>query len=53
MLLTGGTPRYLTARLIGGHPFRSTAAAMPVAAADPPAKVLAPYLTALLSEVDR
>jgi sulfide:quinone oxidoreductase len=53
MLLTGGTPRYLTARLVGGHPFRSTAAAVPDAAAGAPAKVLAPYLSALLAEIDR
>ena len=33
MLLTGGTPRYLTARLVAAHPFRSTTAAVPGAAA--------------------
>jgi sulfide:quinone oxidoreductase len=53
MLLTGGTPRYLTARLIGGHPFRSTAAVMPDEAAGAPGKLVAPYLSGLLSEVDR
>jgi sulfide:quinone oxidoreductase len=53
MLLTGGTPRYLTARLIGGHPFRSTAGAVPVEAADAAAKVVAPYLTGLLRGTDQ
>ena len=53
ILLTAGTPRYLTARLIGGHPFRSTAADASDEAAGSPAKVVAPYLNALLSEVDR
>lgn len=52
-LLTGGSPRYLTARLIGGHPFGSAAAAVPAEAAGAQAKVAAPYLTALLSEVQR
>ena len=53
VLVTGGAPRYLTARLIGGHPFRSTATDAPDKAAGSPAKVLAPYLAALLSEADR
>jgi sulfide:quinone oxidoreductase len=53
MLLTGGTPRYLTARLVGGHPFGSQAADAPDAVPTPGAKVAAPYLTALLREVDR
>jgi sulfide:quinone oxidoreductase len=52
-LLTGGTPRYLTARLIGGHPFSSTATKAPDEATATPAKVVAPYLSTLLSEVDR
>ena len=39
MLLTGGTPRYLTARLVAAHPFRSTAAVMPDAEPDAPTKV--------------
>jgi sulfide:quinone oxidoreductase len=53
ILLTGGTPRYLTARLIGGHPFRSTAGAVPADAADAAPKVVAPYLTGLLRETDQ
>ena len=52
-LLTGGMPRYLTARLIGGHPFRSTAGVAPDGAAEGSAKVVAPYLTALLREAGR
>jgi len=53
MLLTGGRPRYLAARLIGGHPFGSSVATTPFAIGETPPKVLAPHLAALLSEFAR
>lgn len=51
LLLTGGRPRYLTARLIGGHPFGSRIATAPIGTDEAPAKVLAPHLIALLEEL--
>lgn len=51
MLLTGGRPRYLTARLIGGHAFGSQVATVPIDTGEAPPKVLAPHLTALLRKI--
>ena len=53
MLLTGESPRYLTARLIGGHPFGSAVSSADSATTAASAKVVARYLAGLLDEVGR
>ncbi|MGZ4245410.1 MAG: FAD-dependent oxidoreductase [Solirubrobacteraceae bacterium] len=51
LLLTGGRPRYLSARLAGGHAFKSRMTTALANAPDTPAKLAAPHLRALLEEV--
>jgi len=51
LLLTGSAPRYLSARLTGGHPFGSTLTIPPAQAT--PAKVAAPHLTRLIEQIHR
>jgi sulfide:quinone oxidoreductase len=51
LLLTGGEPRYLTARVTGGEPFGSRMT-VPVAEATPP-KIAARYLNELLQRLQR
>ncbi|HTU97443.1 MAG TPA: hypothetical protein VMF14_16470, partial [Solirubrobacteraceae bacterium] len=53
ILLTGESPRYLTARLIGAHPFGSAVTSADAATTAASTKVLAPYLAGLLDEVGR
>ena len=51
LLLTGGRPRRLSARLTGAQPFRSMMTAVPTDDPTVPVKLAAPYLTSLLNEI--
>jgi sulfide:quinone oxidoreductase len=51
ILLTGGAPRYLSARITGGHGFSSEITDEPTWS--PPAKIAAKYLAPYLDERDR
>jgi sulfide:quinone oxidoreductase len=51
MLLTGGEPKYLTARIAGGHGFSSTISDTPTWS--PPRKIAAKYLAPYLDRHDR
>jgi sulfide:quinone oxidoreductase len=51
MLLTGGKPLYLTAKITGGHGFSSEISEEPAWSA--PAKIAAKYLAPCLAEYDR
>lgn len=50
MLLTGDAPRYLSARIAGGHGFSSEVSAKPLWA--PPVKIAARYLAPYLESLD-
>ena len=51
ILLTGDEPRYLTARITGGHGFSSRFTKQPTWS--PPTKVAAKYLAPYLEQRDR
>lgn len=51
MLLTGGAPLYMTARITGGHGFSSEISDKP--SWSPPTKIVAKYLAPYLDGVDR
>jgi len=51
MLLTGERPRYLTARITGGHGFSSEVTDTPTWS--PPSKIASEYLAPYLDELDR
>ncbi len=50
MLLTGSEPRYLTARITGGHGFSSELTDAPTWS--PPVKISARYLAPVLQRLD-
>lgn len=51
MLLTGGRPRYLRARITGGHGFSSEISQDPIVS--PPGKIASRYLAPYLERLDR